>query len=180
MYRNTDTGTRFILQALLCSLKGRKTTFGTAAFYLLHELWAQQWWEHHTITYGTVYGCIFVLCFYCSCKAQSYDMLQSRYMYEYRRYFFGHILWILLKGSRGRNSKNYCAKKKLRFTWGWADVLSIMLNWVARPELFTLSLSCVCIERRGLGSASSDRTSGKKKLGHRCLKIPHQQLLITL
>jgi hypothetical protein len=51
---------------------------------------------------------------------------------------------------------------KLRFTWGWAEVLSIahivqILNWVALPKLFSLSLLFVCIEGRCLRSASSEQ-----------------------
>ncbi len=39
-------------------------------------------------------------------------------------------------------------RNNLSFTWGWAEVLSIahivqILNWVAWPELFSLSLLCV-------------------------------------
>ncbi len=43
-------------------------------------------------------------------------------------------------------------RNKLRFTWGWAEVLSMdhivhILNWAAWPEAFSLSLLCVCIFR---------------------------------
>jgi len=52
---------------------------------------------------------------------------------------------------------------KLRFTWGWADVLSMdhivqILNWAAWPEVFYTCICPynVCIEVRGVRSALGD------------------------
>ncbi len=55
-----------------------------------------------------------------------------------------------------------------RFTWGWDEVLPMdhigqVFKWAAWPELFSMSLFCVCIEGRGLRSASGGRTSGYLK-----------------
>ncbi len=81
-------------------------------------------------------------------------------------YWIAYILYRL-------ELKNYCACSKLRFTWGWAEVFSMahivqILNWAAWSELFSMSLLCVCIEGRGLRSASGDRlkrrTQNDKKL----------------
>ncbi len=43
-------------------------------------------------------------------------------------------------------------RNKLRFTWGWAEVLSVdhivqILNWAALPEVFSRSLLCLCMRR---------------------------------
>ncbi len=68
---------------------------------------------------------------------------------------------------RGWNYKELVHYTNSGFTWGWAEVLSMdhivhIVNWAAWPEVFSLSLlSLLCVEGRGLRSASGDGTSEK-------------------
>ncbi len=70
-----------------------------------------------------------------SCKSSCLDSKFQSFLY---------LMWALRGGIRGWNFKELL-HNKLRFTWGWAEVLAVyhivrISNWAARPEIFSKSL----------------------------------------
>ncbi len=177
MSKTTDTGTRFILQALVCGKRFedniRYCSFPSSE---LHVGTTVMGTAYDYILYADVF---FVLGFLLQ--------LQIRYMYEDRRY----LLWTHTVDTFERVHRLKCQRITAQPNSGSPEVelrfcpscFILCKCWTGWPDLsFSLCpIMCMQKEARHLAWGQPQVTGTLEKKSYtECLKIPPQQLLITL